>query len=319
MKIKFWSVKFIFLILVIFSASCGQVASTGAGSILVRFVVMSDSQNANENLAVNTEELSKLANIVANLSPLPSFILFSGDLVGTGGSTQLNEWKNVMVPVTNKGIVIYPTPGNHEVANQTLSSQQEYQAAFNLPQNGPAGYEELAYYFEAGNCLFVSLDSYYIDAGGVFHPNEITASQMTWLQNILATRSNTFQFVFTHSPAYPVDGQLGNSLDANPDKRNAFWKILNDNALDIFFAGHEHLYGRWKIGSTQNSSWHNEIYEIITGGAGGPIYSGLTRGIFPDALRMVYHYVVVDAYANSVSVNAYNDEQVLIDSFSITK
>lgn len=311
------------------TAGTGKVRATsgevyGEASVTVtsqatsfRFVVLGDSRNADLSIALNTEKLTQLANMIGSLNPRPAFILFLGDLVSTGGTAQLNEWKNVVAPLTNQGITIYPTVGNHEMANQNLSSQTEFQQAFDLPTNGPGGYDELAYSFEYGNSLFACLDSYYHD-GATYHPNDVSDAQINWLGSLLSSSSKTHKFVFTHSPAYPADGHVGSSLDINPSRRNSLWSIIDSNRIDVFFAGHEHIYCRWYINTSVNSNWTNGVYEIISGGAGAPIY-GVTRGFLPDVIRAAYHYIVVDIEGNTASIKTYNDSGAEIDSFTVTK
>jgi hypothetical protein len=282
-----------------------------------RFVIFGDSRGNSSENPINSSILSSLVNRIVALNPQPVLVLFLGDLVYAGGTDQLNQWKQIMAPITSAGISIYPTIGNHELAVGSATGQQAYQDAFELPTNGPAGYDELAYSVEYKNSLFVCLDSYYFD-GTNTNSNLITDVQLSWLSNLLNSSTKTFKFVFTHSPAYPVDGHIGSSLDAYPEKRDAFWSILDNKQVTIFFCGHEHLYSRWRITSAVNSSWQNNVLEIISGGAGAPVYS-VSYNRYADALRLNYHFVVADVTSQSVSLNVYDENGNNIDSYSIQK
>jgi hypothetical protein len=291
--------------------------STPSSMPLFRFVVMGDSRGVNDSSPINTAELSKLADLVAALDPAPEFVLFVGDLAYSGGTTQLNSWKAIMSTITNEGIELYPTVGNHELGVGLSTGQQDYRDAFILPENGPTGYSELVFSFECTNSLFVCLDSYYYD-GSTYYSNQITEEQTSWLSEVLSSSDKAHKFVFAHSPAYPVNGHVGSSLDTYPAKRDAFWEILDNNNADIFFAGHEHVYSRWKIDSAINVNWQNEVYQVISGGSGAPL-GAKNLGIDPDAFASKYHYIVVDVAVSEIIVYSYDDQGSIIDNFTITK
>lgn len=75
-----------------------------------------------------------------------------GDLVNScdGGSAceaKFNAWKSVMAPVLSK---TYEVVGNHDRTGGD-KADAVWQKEFNLPKNGPSGYEDLVYSFDIGN------------------------------------------------------------------------------------------------------------------------------------------------------------------------
>jgi hypothetical protein len=67
-----------------------------------------------------------------------------------------------------------------------------------------------------------------------------TDEQLEWIRQDLAASNQAFKFVFGHEPAFPIDRHVGDSLDADPAQRDAFWDILADNGVQAYFCGHTH-------------------------------------------------------------------------------
>jgi hypothetical protein len=91
----------------------------------------------------------------------PAFCLFPGDLVygGKVGNDafkgQLQEW--VAATSEFKGI-IYVTPGNHELKGGAGRADAWREMFPNMPGNDPSGVEyKCSYYFDYGNCRFISV------------------------------------------------------------------------------------------------------------------------------------------------------------------
>lgn len=299
----------------LFLYGCSEVQEQMVSSASFRFVAMGDSQGKYD--PVNQIILEKIANQIISLKPKPKFIIFMGDLVSSGNEEQFDVWKESMSIITKEGISIYSAAGNHDLSPDYQIGQNAYKKAFDLPTNGPTGYEELVYYFNYENSLFVCLDSSYYD-GTIYCNNEITQAQMNWLQNLLSATSKEHKIVYAHSPAYPVGGAVGSSLDAYPSKRDAFWNILDKNDVDIYFAGHDHGYSRWMIDSSIDYSWESSVYQVITAGAGGTLFDK-NPSVNPDVFKKEFHYIVVDINGSNLIVNVYNDIGSAIDNFSVLK
>ncbi len=314
MKIKLITLIVFIIISLTFIIGCGQTVSSPK-QISLRFAVTGDSRDS----PVNSTILNKINSELLASDPRPTFVLFTGDSVNSGGTSELNTWKDVMKSLTIEGIAVYPTIGNHELSGgagyQVL--QQEYVDAFELPQNGPSGYEELVYSFNHENVHIICLDAYYYD-GATLQVNLIDSTQESWLINDLNLNSDKINIVFTHPPAYPTSSHIGSSLDQHPAERDTLWDIFDNYNVSLFFAGHEHNYSRWTIDSTMNASFESTIYQVVAGGAGAPLAGGPAGGKNPDVFVSAYNYVLVDICNNQIQVNAYDDDGNNIDSFSFT-
>lgn len=205
-----------------------------------QFVVLGDSQD----FKIFRHLLDKVAQ------HNPKFVVFVGDI---DTDAELGKWweaHDYLKILTDRGIPVYNVVGNHEIGNpdgptdereEWLKLQQKYQLVFwNLPANGPPGYEHLAYSFEFRKSLFVIFDSFYIEPGsGIAYWSEISREQLDWFEATVAQFRFEHKFAFAHAPARYV-------LQAKDDYPFVQWLIAND--FDAFFAGHEHLYARWLLG-----------------------------------------------------------------------
>lgn len=224
-----------------------------------RFAVMGDSRG-NED-GINTEILPRLLEQLK--SDKPEFIIFVGDLI-TGSKhsdehrRRLLKWKAI---VEGYDIPVYVVVGNHEITSE--KSEAVLESIFG----------DLTYSFNYENAHFVILDTAVYKN---FH--RIDETQLEWLKNNLKKNDKDIIYVFGHDPAYPVGHHTGDSLDKYPSERDKLWKTFQEYGVDVYFCGHEHLYNR---------STHDDILQIITGGAGAHLHAPPEKGGF-------YHYVIVD-------------------------
>ncbi len=262
------------------------------------FISMADSRGSSNG--VNDTVLSNIVNRVVQEDA--QFVLFPGDLVNGSSSagtltSQLNHWRDIMDPIYDKsgmyGAKVYAGPGNHEI--YTTTSETVWQSIFSdLPANGPSGETYMTYSFDYLNSHFVMLNT---NRAGNNH-----TINYEWLADDLAGTTADHIFVFGHEPAYPVGPHLRRSLDFYSDQRDAFWNLLVDNGVDMYFAGHEHLYNHTEI---------DGVHQVITGTAGAPIYGGY-GGDF-------YHYALITVNGLDVSVEIIDDDGITRDSFLHSK
>jgi hypothetical protein len=155
-----------------------------------------------------------------------------------------------------------------------------------MPQNGPEDEKGLTYSFDFLNSHFIFIPSNRWHYGD---PNDTTddrrdwryVKHLDWLENdIISAKEKGAEhiFVLSHEPAFPVGGHLKDCLpNLGKDvtlpldsirnfylsRRNAFWEILTTHNIKAYICGHEHVYGRQKIGS---------VFQITAGSAGAPLY-----------------------------------------------
>lgn len=104
------------------------------------------------------------------------------------------------------------------------------------PENGPVfAPKGTIYSFDRGNCHFVVTNQYWDYPGGGY-----TTEQLNWIKKDLAASDQAFKFVIGHEPAFPLEKHVGDSLDADPAQRDAFWNILVENDVQAYFCGHTH-------------------------------------------------------------------------------
>jgi len=287
------------------------VASAGAASAASwSFAVITDTQHAGNvnpdntgNIAggVSSVELTALTNALLN-EPI-DFLLVNGDLVQRYPKTPVTDmnatqmvsgelalWKSIVQPLVDKGVGIYPVRGNHDKS----APASVWTAAFpTLPANGPANAVGLTYSFMHEGSLFLGLDEYVTTVG-----TRLTVPQV-WLDTQLTTQPCKHIFVFGHVGAFSqeaetglctVDNALGNKVmdPAGIVARDAFWSSLSAAYVDIYLAGHEHLYARTKAPDINNLlapvDWMT--YQVICGVNGAPPTGpGLTYWE-PDKIHM---------------------------------
>jgi 3',5'-cyclic AMP phosphodiesterase CpdA len=259
------------------------VGQSGAVTSAFRFAVVADSRSKESNPSVNSAVLRRLMSDMNALKP--AFCLFPGDLVygdGVGNDAfkrQVQEW------ITDTGefrAALYVTPGNHEFWGGAGRAEAWREMFPKMPGNGPPGEEyKCSYYFDYGNCRFISILSDWEDEG--------TRVDQKWLDQILDGSSGFDHiFVFSHHPIRDL-GEV----------KGAFWRSLVAHHVDAYFCGHLHYYSRSQPGDL--STW-----QVIVGTAGAPPYApspAVTGTTIPDH----YGFVTVDVEGPTVKVTFYGD------------
>jgi hypothetical protein len=320
--------------------SCAAAAQADQNSF--RFVVMGDSPQKclptdPVEKCIDTAILNQINQDIISLNPKPAFVIFSGDLAEYGGTAMLQGWNNVMQTVSGAGIAVYPIIGNHEITEivngaESFSPQlqQDFQAVYsNLPQNGPQGYNSLAYSFTYGNSFFLIYDTFYLDPSATSWTDDpnIQPAQFSWADTQTATANANpalvHKFAFSHAPAFTN----GNTPTPCPYAQYStdLWTRLDNNGFDAYIAAHEHYYARFKVkASTEPPAppsipWHNNVFEVISGGAGAPLVEA--PGCTADVTQVQYHYTVVDVQGGTVSFNAYtyDNPATPFDSFTVSR
>jgi len=130
---------------------------------------------------------------------------------------------------------IYFVIGNHDHEPYGELFFQENIAPY-YPENGLFGAPRgTIYSFDKGNAHFIITNQYWNYKNGGY-----TDEQLNWIENDLRALKQRYKFVVGHEPAYPMDRHIGDSLDADPAMRDAFWEILSENNVQAFFCGHTH-------------------------------------------------------------------------------
>ena len=220
-----------------------------------QFLVYGDTRGSGGSDIINTNILAELARATTNTSPQPTFVLVPGDLVYSGSLSAFQSWTNIMAPVYQAGIQVYPVLGNHDTADVP-----DYINVFggDIPDNGPAAEINRTYYIIRSNVLVALMDNY------------VVAHQCNtnWLKNVLQTNNYLHAFVMGHEPAFSVNHW--DCLDDVPAARDAFWNILSNAACRVYFCGHDHFYDHMRL-NDQDGDPSNDVHQMIVGSGGAPL------------------------------------------------
>ena len=240
----------------------------------------------------------------------PAFVLAGGDQIrGIVDQTcdplaeQYTHWKTAMAPILS---ITYPIRGNHETYGEVNTLGPDYAKNWmdnianvltQIPKNGPTNEVGMTYSFSKNNVFIIGLDQ-----------DNVTAPQQVnqpWLNQQLAANNLPFTFVYGHYPAFAVD-PTENSLADHQAARDAFWKSLGDSSINIYFAGHNHMYNRAEVSINGGP----EIQQIVIGTGGAPL--GTWDGTYNDSrvklenhLEGQYGYSLVTVDGNKITVVYY--------------
>jgi 3',5'-cyclic AMP phosphodiesterase CpdA len=203
-----------------------RTADEGAGSF--QFVYFGDPQNGIKSLC------SRTFRTAFQKAPDARFWLITGDIVSHGSNDE--EWSEFFYALgwISGMTPIVPLPGNHGYRRVEVNGEKEYRIThlwrpqFTLPENGPDGLEETAYFIDYQDARFVMLNG-----------NEKRAEQAEWLDNVLAENSRSWIIVSIHQPFYST----GEDRD-NPHLRKLFVPVFDKYSVDLVLQGHDHNYGR---------------------------------------------------------------------------
>jgi len=304
-----------------------DIMHTGS-KIKFRFIVFGDSRDFYEG--VNKPVFEQILKTIKGFALQPAFFLFSGDMANEHSSSYeankkaLEEWKEIVekyYPI-NK---FYNCIGNHERNEEAFNDVFNY-----LPDKQLEGYGRTVYYIDYGNSRFIILNSnrenknyyqYVPDEGSIKNEGYvIEEKQRNWLEDKLKSSDKKYNFVMFHVPAFPVSHHFGDSLDQDPIERYLLWEIFDKYNVTAVFNGHEHIYSSRVINCAFNTTFKNDILQIITGGAGANIYGYVTdtRNNLTGPLG-IFHYVVVDVHDCMLSFKVFDTNNNLIDCFTVEK
>ena len=249
--------KSVFVLVVIGVLFFGGLSITTAQT--VRFIVTGDTRGGDNG--VNTTILGEIAD--ATIAEGADFILFTGDLVNGSGDqatleSQLTTWRNTMQDVYDTGIGVYPCRGNHDTGSKA-AWDNVFTGAYALPNNGPAGEENITFSFTQDNVFVVGLDQYVTDA----------RVNQTWLDAQFASNEQPHVFAFGHEPAFSV--QHSDCLDDYPSDRNTFWSSIAAEGGRTYFAGHDHFYNHTRL-DDGDADPDDDLHQYIVGSGGAPLY-----------------------------------------------
>lgn len=301
-----------------------------------RFVVYGDSRGNGKgndrDSKVNFPIMTKINEYIVALEPKPLFVVHVGDLVLNGGTEMYALGKSAMKQFNDAQIPYAVVLGNHELYGSytlgvkntvTLEMQKEYQRSFCASKTvGPIcfpedpklpGYENLAFAFEFGNSFFAILDNYYV-TDGARYVDDISPEQLQWFKDKVSGTTKKHKFVFGHKPIY----SSGSHNELPTKSMRELMYVLNDNHVDIYFAGHEHYYVRRKIEKAHGHTWPNGITHIVDGGGGATLHRPDPKyGL--SACVVQYSFTVMDVEPDKITGVTYGFSSLTDDIKPIDK
>jgi Calcineurin-like phosphoesterase len=234
-----------------------------------------------------------------------SFVLTTGDNIypedfsrlwkrrlGGDRSLFVDRFDRYYNPLRNRGILFFATLGNHDLETRQGRDLISDRKRFNILSN--SGY----YYFspEPKLVTFVALNT-----NSLLAQNSI---QIHWLQKALSESKSIWKIVYGHHPLYSAGG--GHPADLI--LRKALEKILVQNGVNIYLAGHNHFYARMKP--------QHGIIHFTTGGGGRSLRTPQRNSEVAVVARS-YHFMHFDVYEDKVDYWAVPIQGKFLDQGSI--
>jgi 3',5'-cyclic AMP phosphodiesterase CpdA len=226
----------------------------------------------------------KIVNEIIKIKP--AIVFHVGDLVEDGlNPTQWNTFNEIVSDLV-KITQFYPALGNHE------NNLPLYFDNFTLPNN------ERWYFVEKNKLHFIVLDSN--------SDCSIGSEQYLWLEDDLKNISESIKFVIAifHHPLFST----GPYTEDEKGRRQSIMLLFKKYGVDIVFNGHDHDYER--------SLYHN-IYYIVTGGGGTPLYDQARTSPYSQLFVKAHHFCKLSLVNNQLIIEAYDINSNLIDQFTI--
>ncbi|HBR03299.1 MAG TPA: hypothetical protein DD738_11880 [Ruminiclostridium sp.] len=212
------------------------------------FAFITDPQGASEEAyKVFGDVLGKAVEKAGN----PAFVLLGGDLADRGGN--LKQW-NMFFDAGSRifsSLPVMAAPGNHEYYDD--ANLINFKAFFNLPQNGPAGYEETAYSFQTKDALFMVLDT-----------QKSLNPQLQWVEETSRASDKKWKIVMMHRGIY-------SGFYDEAELRKVIAPAFDRAGIDLVLNGHDHTYLRATM-KAGNKVPLGEGTTYITGGSSGKKY-----------------------------------------------
>jgi hypothetical protein len=231
-----------------------QFKTAGANDDPFSFVYFGDPQKDVKSLC------SRIFRAAFKKAPDADFWLFVGDLVNNGDKDE--EWSELFDAfgwISRMTPMIF-LPGNHDYPNKRYLGKKPYKLFslwrphVTLPENGPRGLEETAYYIDYQGVRFVMLNG-----------NEEIEKQAAWLDTLLSKNHQRWTIVGIHQPIYSATGKGRN----DPMLKNQLLPVIDKYSVDLVLQGHDHIYSRThkiKTGVRRKDNEQGTVYVISVSG-----------------------------------------------------
>ncbi len=244
--------------------------------------------------------------------PTASLMIHAGDLITTSNADwqwgewfEAGGWINGMLPAL-------PAPGNHEYFRDETGKvrvSRHWRPSFSLPENGPKGLEETAYFLDYQGVRFVSLNSQ-----AAILDSAVMRLQAEWLNKTLADNPNRWTIVTHHHPIYST--KQGRDNNEWRDRMEPIYKKYN---VDLVLQGHDHTYGRGINMPLGKSRKHPDGPIYVVSVSGPKMYDIGLQTWMDRAASNTQLYQTVSIDGDRLTYQAYTVTGEKYDSFVLTK
>lgn len=227
----------------------------------------------------------------------PDLYLFSGDMVQTGSNeSEWYAWWEATGDVFTRKVMV-PAHGNHEL----LSSN--YFATFSLPGN------EQWFSLDFGSMTLLSLNDTVSE-----YPEFLETEQVAFLHKQLSATTAPWTVAMHHQAMYSICSQHRSRQDI----RGWWGPELDEHAVDLVLAGHNHIYERsFPIRSGAVQPPGQGTTYLVAGGAGAPLYRRFEADWFNEVVNPVEHYVIAELGPEAIVVTVRDLSDNVVDRFEI--
>lgn len=233
---------------------------------------MSDSRPARNGI----EGLVKSLNQIELNSPTKKVdaIIMNGDM------ELVKQTLHAYLESNAKNIPLFFVVGNHELNNNEdlIDIRKRFGNYHFNPKEGPLGSNKTTYSFNVGDMHVVVINEYwdgdnnevcnwFVPQGGINTDEScfrysssdggfITDALFAWLENDLKYNTKNWTIVVGHEALFPLQRQIGSSLDENITNRNRLENVFKKYNVTTFIGSHTHF---------SNVTLRDNIFHIDTG------------------------------------------------------
>jgi 3',5'-cyclic-AMP phosphodiesterase len=180
------------------------------------------------NRVDTARHFSEAVAAVAALNPRPDAVLLTGDLVDRGSSGEYSHLRELLKPVTDTGMPVYPITGNHdhrETFREAFADQDWMRQCGDFMQ----------YVIEDFPVRLIALDTWVAKKPY----GELCDARLAWLEQVLMDGNGKPAIVMLHHPPFRtfIDGMDAMGLRA-PDKLATI--ITRHPEVERVLCGHLH-------------------------------------------------------------------------------
>ncbi len=247
-------------------------------------------------------------------SPKAVLMMYAGDLINRANKGE--EWGDWFAAggFIHGMIPGFPSPGNHDhyegTDGKTITSVF-WRPQFTLPENGPEGLEETAYYADVQGVRFISLNSDLAEESDIF-----LEKQKIWIEKILSQNPNKWTCVTFHHPIYSPKATRDNKR-----MRETFKPLFDKYKVDLVLQGHDHTYARGMAQiPMQNTKEKSPTMYVVSVSGPKMTDSNVEKQSWMDRTAVytqLYHVVSIEN--NILNFKAFTAIGELYDEFDLIK